>query len=147
MQRIVSVLKETLARSGMSAAELSKRSGVHEMAVLRLRGNKAKQIDLSVLERIADTLGVSPLALLTVEGADRPCLPTPLEVCALWGRCEAASWDLARMSQDDRDTRGAMRQAVKDGTVRIQTLPASVRGVWREITLPIVEADAGGQVD
>jgi DNA-binding Xre family transcriptional regulator len=52
-------LDRLLREKNMTAIELAKISNVHPNVLSRIRQNQQRRIELDVLERIADSLGVS----------------------------------------------------------------------------------------
>jgi DNA-binding Xre family transcriptional regulator len=52
-------LDRLLREKNMTAIELAKVSNVHPNVLSRIRQNQQRRIDFDVLERIADSLGVS----------------------------------------------------------------------------------------
>jgi DNA-binding Xre family transcriptional regulator len=52
-------LDELLIEKRMTSIQLAKASNVHPNVISRIRKNLQRRIDLDVLERIADSLGVS----------------------------------------------------------------------------------------
>jgi DNA-binding Xre family transcriptional regulator len=52
-------LDRLLREKNMTAIELAKLSNVHPNVLSRIRKNQQRRIDFDVLERIADSLGVS----------------------------------------------------------------------------------------
>lgn len=158
MQTIKVNITPALERSGLSLAELARRSTVSEKSCLRYKNKNLRMISLDALEKIADTLGVDPRELLTVGGRQSPRVPTPsrvpvptptvlpaprsmptdTQVLALYDRVEATAngtpfWHLERLSQVDRDTLELMRLAVFRSEVDLESLPPGTRMRWTEL--------------
>jgi transcriptional regulator with XRE-family HTH domain len=58
-------LRELRAALGLTQAELAARAGVRRATVSRLENSRVGAIDLEVLEKLADLLGVEPGFLLS----------------------------------------------------------------------------------
>jgi transcriptional regulator with XRE-family HTH domain len=58
-------LRELRAALGLTQFELARRAGVRRATVSRLENARVSAIDLEVLERVSDVLGVEPGFLLT----------------------------------------------------------------------------------
>jgi transcriptional regulator with XRE-family HTH domain len=58
-------LRELRAALGLTQLELARRAGVRRATVSRLENARVSAIDLEVLERVSDVLGVEPGFLLT----------------------------------------------------------------------------------
>jgi len=58
-------LRELRHALGLTQAELARRSGVRRATVSRVENDRVSAIDLNVLERLADVLGIEPGFLLS----------------------------------------------------------------------------------
>ena len=58
-------IRELRHALGLTQAELARRAGVRRATVSRLENARVSALDLDVLERVADVLGIEPGFLLT----------------------------------------------------------------------------------
>ena len=65
-------LKEARQRAGWSQTELSRRSGVHAMAISRLERRDKKDVTGATLRKLAHALGVSADQLLGLDTTKHP---------------------------------------------------------------------------
>lgn len=68
MSPIVLRIEELRSAKGWSQRELARRAGVRQATMSHLESGKAKELDLSVLERIAHALGCDPAYLIVKRG-------------------------------------------------------------------------------
>jgi len=61
-------LAEILAKRGVSQRELGRESGVSLTIISRIANNHSRQVALSTLERLAETLRVEPGELIVNDG-------------------------------------------------------------------------------
>ena len=65
-------LRELRRARAWSQAELARRAGVRQATVSRLEGKSVRNVNLDVLERLADALEVDPAYLLLRDLPDAP---------------------------------------------------------------------------
>ena len=65
-------LKEVRESTGMSQMELSRRAGVAQSTISSLETRDAQSVDLPVLSRLADALGIDATLLFTTAEPPKP---------------------------------------------------------------------------
>lgn len=70
MRKIRVILKDMAKQKGFNISTLAAAAHLHAATIRKLWHDEAKRIDLESLEKVADTLGVSPLELLEVTEED-----------------------------------------------------------------------------
>jgi putative transcriptional regulator len=64
-------LKEARKEAGLTQSELAEKAGVRQATISELETGNTRRVDLDVLDRLCDALGVEPGELLKREGKGR----------------------------------------------------------------------------
>ena len=71
MRTLVLRLRELRQRAELSQTDLADQAGTSQRTVSTMELNKGRRVDLGILERIAQVLGVDPVELFTSEPTRR----------------------------------------------------------------------------
>jgi transcriptional regulator with XRE-family HTH domain len=78
MSPLVLRVRELREALGLTQAELAERAGVRRATVNRIENARVTAIDLEVLEKLADALGVEPgFIIIRASGGTSPKRPPP----------------------------------------------------------------------